>query len=307
MTRLHVLNGPEMGRSFELGDVATYIGRSLDNDIQIKDITVSRRHAKIVKRGKKYFITDLKSQNGTFFNGNYIAPGLELELKEGVPIAIGMSVICLGEGCKEQLMPFLDSIGLTKQTGEESGIFVEYRDKTNQKKLELLYKVSDLLTGNLPINETLEKILDYIFDLLKRIDRAAFILVDPETEKILDPISRTAKPGKDTTIEYCLDVVTGVIENRKPFVISNVDVRMDTELIETLKILKIESVMCVPLISSSQIIGALYIDSLERPFGFRREDLSLFVDLCQRTALAVEHARLTFELPTIADNISSGT
>jgi 3',5'-cyclic-nucleotide phosphodiesterase len=305
MAKLYVLNGPEIGRSFELLDVVTYIGRSLDNDIQVKDITVSRRHAKIVKRGNKYFITDLKSQNGTFFNGNYIAPGLELELKEGVPIAIGMSVICLGEGCKEQLMPFLDSIGLTKQTGEESGIFVEYRDKTNQKKLELLYKVSDLLTGNLPVNETLEKILDYIFDLLKRIDRAAFILVDPETENILDLISRTAKPSADTTTVYCPDVVRGVMENREPLVISNVEIEMENELIDTLKILKIESVMCVPLISSSQIMGVLYIDSLERPFGFRKEDLSLFMDLCQRTALVVEHARLAFESTTLAHDLPS--
>ena len=307
MTKLHILNGPEIGRSYELSDVATYVGRSLDNDIQIKDITVSRKHVKIVKRGNKYFITDLKSQNGTFFNGNYIAPGLELELKEGVPIAIGMSVICLGKGCKEQMMPFLDSIGLTNQTDEESGVFVEHRDRTNQRKLELLYKVSDLLRGNLPINETLEKILDYVFDLLKRIDRAAFILVDPETENILDLISRTAKPSADTTTVYCPDVVRGVMENREPLVISNVEIEMENELIDTLKMLKIESVMCVPLISSSRIMGALYVDSQERPFGFRREDLSLFVDLCQRTALVLEHARLAFESTTIADNISSGT
>lgn len=305
MTKLHILNGPKIGRSYELSDAATYIGRSFDNDIQIKDITVSRRHAKIVKRGNKYFITDLKSQNGTFFNGNYIAPGLELELKEGVPIAIGMSVICLGKGCKEQMMPFLDSIGLTKQTGEESGIFVQHGNRTNQKKLELLYKVSDLLRENLPINDTLEKILDYVFDLLKRIDRAAFILVDPKTEKILDLISRTSKPTADTTAVYCPDVVRGVMEKREPLVISNVEIEMENELIDTLKILKIESVMCIPLISSSQFMGVLYVDSLERPFGFRKEDLSLFVDLCQRTALIVEHARLAFESTTLAHDLPS--
>ena len=98
MTKLYILNGPEMGRSFELRDVATYVGRSLENDVRIEDKTVSRRHLKIVKRGKKYFVTDLKTHNGTFFNGNYKAPGLELEGKEGVPIAIGMTVICLGKG-----------------------------------------------------------------------------------------------------------------------------------------------------------------------------------------------------------------
>jgi pSer/pThr/pTyr-binding forkhead associated (FHA) protein len=129
MTNLHILNGPEIGRSFELRDVATYVGRSPDNDVQIADKTVSRKHLKIVKRGNKYLITDLNSRNKTFFNGNYLAPGLELEVREGMPIAIGMSLICLGEGCITQMMPLFDSIGLTKETDEQSGIFLVHGDK----------------------------------------------------------------------------------------------------------------------------------------------------------------------------------
>jgi pSer/pThr/pTyr-binding forkhead associated (FHA) protein len=292
MTKLHIIAGSEIYQSFELKDPITHVGRSKDNDIRIKNRTVSRKHLKIVRRGNKYFITDLKSRNGTFFNGNYIAPGLELEAPEGVPIAIGMSLICLGEGCLEEIMPVLDSIGFTKEIGEQSGIFLVHRDKTNQKKLELLYQVSEVLTENLPINETLEKILDYIFDLLKRIDGVAFILVDPETEKILDVISRSNKPGADTSSLYCRDVVRRVIEDRKPLVISNVQTEEENEIIDTLKLLKIESVMCVPLISISQIMGVIYVDSQEMPFGFAKEDLSLFVDLCQRTALAIDNARL---------------
>ena len=115
MSKLYILNGPESGQCFELKEGSTYIGRSPDNDIQIMDKTVSRKHLKILKKESKYYITDLKSRNGTFFRGNYLAPGLELEIKEGVPVAIGMSVICLGEACKEQMTPFLDSIGLTKE------------------------------------------------------------------------------------------------------------------------------------------------------------------------------------------------
>jgi pSer/pThr/pTyr-binding forkhead associated (FHA) protein len=99
MTKLHIIDGKEPYQSFELKDPITYVGRTKDNDIQIKNQTVSRKHLKIVRRGNKYFITDLKSRNGTFINGNYIDPGIEPEAPEGVPIAIGMSLICLGEGC----------------------------------------------------------------------------------------------------------------------------------------------------------------------------------------------------------------
>ena len=307
MGKLYILNGPEMGRSFELREDATYVGRSADNDVQIQDKTVSRRHLKIVKRGNKYLITDLNSRNKTFFNGNYLAPGLELEVREGVPIAIGMSVICLGEGFVREMMPLLDSIGLTGETDEQSGIFSVHGHGANQKKLELLYKVSELLTENLPMNETLEKILDYIFDLLRRIDRAAFILVDPETGNISDVISRTNTPGAKPNASYCGDVVRRVIEERKPLVISDVQTEAEHDLLDTLRILKIESVLCVPLLSGSRIMGAIYVDSQERPFGFATEDLALFMDLCQRTALAMEHARLAFSLPTIADSLPADT
>jgi pSer/pThr/pTyr-binding forkhead associated (FHA) protein len=39
---------------------------------------------------------DLKSRSGTFYNGTYLSSGVERELEEGVPIAIGMSVISIG-------------------------------------------------------------------------------------------------------------------------------------------------------------------------------------------------------------------
>lgn len=289
MLKLHILNGAEMGKSFELKEGATYVGRSPDNDIRIQNKTVSRRHLKIINRGSKYFITDLKSENGTFANGDIITPGLELEVKEGMTIAIGMCMISLGERSIEQMIPFLDPKRLTEETAKQSGIFAVHRDKTNQKKLEFLHKVSKVIEEYLPINETLEEILGYIFDLLKRIDRVAFILVNPETEKILKVISRSNKPGDEM---FCIDVVKRVIEDREPMKVSDVASEED-EAIDTLKIMKIESVMCVPIISSSRILGVIYVDSLESPYGFRKDDLSFFMDLSQRIAPALENARFS--------------
>jgi GAF domain-containing protein len=54
-------------------------------------------------------------------------------------------------------------------------------------------------------------------------------------------------------------------------------------------------------------MGAIYVDSQERPFGFTSEDLALFMDLCRRTALAMEHARLTFDLTAKTDSLSVET
>jgi GAF domain-containing protein len=158
---------------------------------------------------------------------------------------------------------------------------------------------------DLPIREALHKILNHIFDLLKRIDRGAFILLDPETREIREVVFRSKRPADDPNMIFCRDVVNRVIRDEKPIAVSDAETEED-EIADTLKVLSIESVLCVPLMSGAQIIGAVYVDSLERPYGFRREDLSLFMDLSHRTALAVETAQLTSELSDIADSLSSG-
>ncbi len=304
MHKLHVLNGPEMGQSFELKDALIYVGRSEDNDIQIDDKTVSRRHLKIVQRENRLLVTDLKSENGTFIGGNLVTSGLEVEVEEGATLTIGMCMICLGRDPIEQMIPFLEPIGFTDEAGEERSTLAAYRDQTNHRRRVFLSEVSKIIDGNLPLKKTLKGILENIFDLLKRIDRVAFILVDPDTEKILDVVSSSKKSASDT---YCVEVVKRVMKDRRVVAVSNVQTEEQDELVDTLKISKIESVMCVPMFSRSQLIGLIYVDSLGRPYGFRKEDLPLFTDLSQMTALAVEKAQLSAKSTRGTDNLPLDT
>jgi hypothetical protein len=60
--------GGRAGESFEaIGDRAL-IGRSPDCDVFLDDVTVSRRHAELVRDESVYTIRDLGSLNGTFVN-----------------------------------------------------------------------------------------------------------------------------------------------------------------------------------------------------------------------------------------------
>ena len=60
--------GGRAGESFEaIGDRAL-IGRSPDCDVFLDDVTVSRRHAELVRDASVYTIRDLGSLNGTFVN-----------------------------------------------------------------------------------------------------------------------------------------------------------------------------------------------------------------------------------------------
>ncbi len=292
MTNLYIVNGSDEGRSFDLKGDTIYIGRSPDNDIQIKDRFVSRKHLRIFRKGSKHFIKDLESKNGTFINGKQIPSGVEFELKEGLTIAIGMSVICLDKESSEDVVSFLESIRLSRDISKEVGVSAKDRSMTAQKNMELIHKVSNVLMRSLNINEISEKILGYIFDLLKRIDRGAIILIDKETGEISEVITKFKSHINGSDMRYSPDVVDRVIEDGKAVIVLDSSAEDGDDLSDTLKILKIGSVMCVPLIIRSKIRGVIYVDSIEKPHGFRKEDLSLFKALSSRAAIAIENASI---------------
>jgi pSer/pThr/pTyr-binding forkhead associated (FHA) protein len=59
---------------YDLKPGRTSIGRRSDNDIVIQDGSVSNHHARL-NYETHYFLTDLRSSNGTFINGKKILHG----------------------------------------------------------------------------------------------------------------------------------------------------------------------------------------------------------------------------------------
>ena len=80
-----VKRGPNAGSKFVLEGDVTRAGRHPDSDIFLDDITVSRRHAEIVRSGVGYSVRDAGSLNGTYLNRERIddaplANGDELQI-----------------------------------------------------------------------------------------------------------------------------------------------------------------------------------------------------------------------------------
>jgi pSer/pThr/pTyr-binding forkhead associated (FHA) protein len=289
MTDLYIINGPEgKVRTHEIQKESLFVGRSANNDIQVPDRFVSRKHLKILKKGEKFFVKDLFSKNGTYVNGELINPGVDYPLAEGLPIVIGMSVICLGRGCSEEILSFLESSHMSRVALAEEELSLN-RPSTVQNNMELVYKICNALTQTLDLRETLSKVLQHVFDVFVRIDRGAIILVDSESGQIRETVSRTKRPAGP--LEYSTEVVKRVLERREAVMISDADAEQsEGDLPETLKLLNIKSVMCVPLISRTKLWGVLYADSVTRPYGFRGEDLYLLSALSSPVAMAIENA-----------------
>lgn len=83
---LVVRSGEEEGQHFSLKNEVTTIGRHADSDIELDDITVSRRHSEIHRQQGRCIVKDAGSLNGTYVNGDRIDVA---ELIHGDELQIG--------------------------------------------------------------------------------------------------------------------------------------------------------------------------------------------------------------------------
>ena len=60
--------GGRAGESFSLDGDRMSVGRRPESDVFLDDVTVSRDHALIVRRGSDYYLDDSGSLNGTYVN-----------------------------------------------------------------------------------------------------------------------------------------------------------------------------------------------------------------------------------------------
>jgi len=86
MTKISVFENEVPQKTVNLKVGAVSIGRSDDNDIHLKDSTVSSQHAKIVTYFEASYIEDLDSTNGTFVNGKKVQKHI---LNPGDVISVG--------------------------------------------------------------------------------------------------------------------------------------------------------------------------------------------------------------------------
>ena len=69
-----------------LGNSITTIGRAVENDIVVTNKRVSREHAKICREGRRLFLEDLGSSNGTFLNDERLLTSTELRDNDHITI-----------------------------------------------------------------------------------------------------------------------------------------------------------------------------------------------------------------------------
>ncbi len=90
---LYAEHGPGTGQLLPIAEGALILGRSSSCDLRLPHASISRRHARLTRRGERLFLEDLGSQNGTFLDDERLAGPRELQV--GQRIHIGPAVLRL--------------------------------------------------------------------------------------------------------------------------------------------------------------------------------------------------------------------
>ena len=80
------VGGGRVGESFAVDRERMSIGRRPDSEVFLDDVTVSRDHALMIRRGEDWYLDDCGSLNGTYVNRSRIESH---HLEEGDEVQVG--------------------------------------------------------------------------------------------------------------------------------------------------------------------------------------------------------------------------
>ncbi|HEU5373305.1 MAG TPA: GAF domain-containing protein [Gaiellaceae bacterium] len=160
----------------------------------------------------------------------------------------------------------------------------------NVGRLRRLQAVTDAALAHLEVEELLRVLLPRIRDILEA-DTCAVLLLDEETDEL---VARAAV-GIEEEVEAGVRIPVGggfagrVAARKQPVILDDVD---EAEVLNPILREKgIKSMLGVPLLVAGSVIGVLHVGTLERR-RFEADDVDLLQLAADRSAVAIEHARL---------------
>lgn len=303
-----MVEGALRGTTYEI-DEACVLGRALDCQVHIQDLTVSRRHARVSRSNGRFVVEDLGSGNGTFVNEVPVSRHI---LNPGD--IIGVSTLRLRFDEIENSGLMTDSVTMVGHVETQPKILktfdarrFPFEVETNRtvskdelqrlsSRLKTAYAVSEAIANLLDLDQLLPEILNKLFEVFPGTDRAFVMLEDsPGSGNLVPRAVKRKRESDQAEIQVSKTILNDVI-GRKHAVLTR-DAMADDRFLSGLSVANfgIRSMMCAPLLFQSEVLGVVYIDSLT--FGtFAEADLELLSAIAGQSALAVGNARLHGEL-----------
>jgi serine phosphatase RsbU (regulator of sigma subunit) len=287
MAKLIILQGPSAGRQFPLTGNEAVIGRQPDSTIYLDSLSVSRQHARILRQGDAFLVEDAGSSNGTFLNGERIRG--TVPLRERDSLQIGPYLLGLRTDA-----PFRPPDSPNPHISAEISVLSSSMQLFGQNpahKLQVVLDIAQHLSRTLDVDQLLRKLLDHLFRLFPQADRGMALLCEQGR-----PVVRAQRgieeqgefPYSRSIVQRALDQGVGILSE---------DLGTDQRIAktETLLSLKLNSLLCVPLICQERRLGVIQLDCSQRARSFRSEDLELLTAVAMQVAVVLDNVALHAE------------
>ncbi|MCI0412358.1 FHA domain-containing protein [bacterium] len=248
------------------------IGRGADCDLTLDRSGISKRHARITFNGEEYLFEDLGSKNGAYVNGNRVQSA---NLQEGDLISLSGTDLIFNR---------------IRQNDWTSTM------ETNIRKFRFALQSTKAMNSH----QVLDPILNEIMDGVMRLSQAerGFLLIEAENGELQMARSVNINPEglKQEGSNLSLSAVEKAIQTRTSVAIS--DAQQDTFFGDqtSVKILKLKTLVSVPIVVNGNVIGIIYADSNRREQEFTQLDVDVLESLAENAAIAIQNVRLNQQI-----------
>jgi signal transduction histidine kinase len=291
--RLQMLRGESLCRSFQLEGDFTSLGRDSACSIVLRRRTVSREHARIIRRRNGYYLEDLGSAGGTQVNGRTTSG--TVRLRDGDLIQVGDCLFRFS-GSVLEVRDEDDSrsaiLGVVEASAASGR---ELAGGRSEVKLRALLEIGQELAAPRELKEVLDTILTALFRMFPQAGRGFVLLKDDENVAL---VPRAYRVRNDDSGELIISrtIFNHVLGDGKA--VLSLDVRSDVRFSASCSAqrARIRTLMCVPLWNHERRpVGILQVDTQDVEARFCPEDLDLLAAVAGPLSVAVENARLLDE------------
>ncbi len=278
----------------------TTIGRLPDQDVVLRDQSVSRQHATIVRDNNSYSIIDRNSSHGTFLNGIRVQraplnPGdvLQLGSLEGPQLQFHFPVVSHGESTEPQT-----TISSLRFSVNDFPLIDEKQPAAarEMEQLNWLLSAARQLNAGGAIEEILTTLLQLTLQLTG-VERGFVFLREGGEMKLARGLNAEGKiVEQDSTISR--RAIQRAIESDAKFSISDTLADDKASAWASVMINKIRSIYCIPLRKrdekghSTELLGLLYLDSQLGAGNLSEVDQQLLDTIATEAAALLQNALL---------------
>jgi len=161
-------------------------------------------------------------------------------------------------------------------------------------QLSALIKVGTTINAHLDLNSLLESIMEVTTDVMD-VEASSLALEEVQTGELLFHIAHGEKAAaiKPIRLKRSEGIIGWVVTNGQSAIVN--DVENDPRFFSNVDKesgFHTRSILCVPLISSERILGAIEVMNKRSEAGFDNNDLALCQAIAGQAAVAIENARM---------------